>query len=401
MVLNALLGALAVLSFVITLWQWIVGRRFPLHRRLPHPDFPPPVTILKPLKGAEADTRDCLESWFCQDYSAPVQLLLGVASNDDPVCILVREVMDAHPDRDAQLVTCPETLGSNVKVSTLAQLQRHARHDILVVSDADVLAPADFLANVVAPFRDPAVSLVNCFYRLANPAGLAMQWEAIAINADFWTQVLQARSLRPLNFALGAALATRRSELEAIGGYAALAGHLADDYQLGNRIARRGGAIVISPVVVECREARKRWRQVWAHQLRWARTIRVCQPLPYFFSILGNATLWPLLWMLAELRSVTLASNGFPSGTEFDVSLPPGVAAFAGFLVIRIWMAVNCQSRLNRSRDHYACFWLVPIKDLLSAAIWAVSFLGNQLEWRGRRYRVSRDGRLAPAEKPG
>src|ERR1035437_635368 len=115
-----------------------------------------------------------------------------------------------------------------------------------------------------------------------------MQWEAIAINADFWSQVLQSRSLKPLDFALGAVMATRRRQLEEIGGFAPLVDCLADDYQLGNRIARRGHPIALSPVVVECWSAPMGWAAVWKHQLRWARTIRVCQPAPYFFSLLSN-----------------------------------------------------------------------------------------------------------------
>src|SRR5205807_2841533 len=145
----------------------------------------------------------------------------------------------------------------------LVELEQRARHDLLIVSDADVRVPPDFLCNLVAPLREPGrdafhrvltdpCGLVTCFYRLANPTTTAMQWEAIAINADFWSQVLQAKSLRPLDFALGAVMAMPRKPLDEIGGFKALVDCLADDYQLGNRIARRGYAIAISPVVVEC-----------------------------------------------------------------------------------------------------------------------------------------------------
>src|SRR5207249_3973973 len=178
------------------------------------------------------------------------------------------------------------------------------RDRVIIISDSDVHVPPDLLANVVAPLCDEGVGLVSCFYRLAYPATLAMQFEAIAINADFWSQVLQAQNLKPLDFALGAVMATTRRRLESIGGFEALKDFLADDYQLGNLIARKGGRIVLCPVVVECRESPKSWREVWRHQLRWARTIRICQPVPYFFSILGNATLWPLLWLISMLPAV-------------------------------------------------------------------------------------------------
>ena len=400
MVLNVILAALAFLSLALALWQFLVAMRFPLHRRVADKSFAPPVTLLKPLKGADAETFHCLESWLTQDYAGSVQILFGVESATDPVCELVRRLLAAHPGREARLVVCSESLGSNAKVSTLIQLQRLTRHDLITISDADVRVPPDFLTNIVSPLRDPAVGLVNCFYQLANPATLAMQWEAIAINADFWSQVLQSRSIKPLDFALGAVMATTRQQLEAIGGFNALVDFLADDYQLGNRIAKRGGRVVLSPVVVECWDSPKNWSEVWRHQLRWARTIRACQPLPYFFSLLGNATLWPLLWVIAGLPP-----TGETSGTttvsgatvSVVVSLHPLSQALMVALVIwlaRLLTAMRQESRLTRSHSHWAFFWLVPIKDVLNVALWALAVLGKTVEWRGQRYRVQRGGKL-------
>ena len=299
--LEATLAALALLSFALALWQWVAARRFPLHRRVTDLSFAPAITLLKPLKGCDATTVESLQSWFNQNYAGQIQILFGVADASDPVCKIVRELIEKNPGRDAQLVVCAESPGANGKVSTLIQLERLVKHPLILVSDADVRVPPDFLANIVAPLRDPKTGLVNCFYRLANPATTAMRCEAVAINADFWSQVLQSTNLKPLDFALGAAMLTRRKLLEEIGGFAALANCLADDYQLGHRIAQRGHRIALCPVVVECWDAPMNWRDVWKHQLRWARTIRVCQPVPYFFSILSNATLWPLLWLIASL----------------------------------------------------------------------------------------------------
>ena len=181
MVLNAILGSLALLSLALTLWQWLVARRFPLHQRLfaPAPSRGLPsstpqataaaVTLLKPLKGCDAATEACLRSWFAQDYSGGVQILLGVASAEDPVCATVKRLLHEFPATDAQLVVCGPLLGANAKVAKLAQLERLARHDLLIISDADVRAPPDLLTNMVAPLHEPEVGLVNCFYRLANP----------------------------------------------------------------------------------------------------------------------------------------------------------------------------------------------------------------------------------------
>jgi ceramide glucosyltransferase len=444
--LTFILTALALLSLGILLWQFVVALCFPLHKRVADSGYAPPVTLLKPLKGVDAETWHCLESWFDQDYAGPVQILFGVGSPDDPACEMARQLIAARPERVAQLVSCGEPLGLNAKVSTLIQLFRHTvqepaagpsretnalseggekllslggvggglaaaskpladqprsnRDRVVIISDADVHVPRDFLANVVAPMRDERIGLVSCFYCLANPATLAMQWEAIAINADFWGQVLQAQSLKPLDFALGAVMATTRRRLESIGGFEAFVDFLADDYQLGNLIVRQGGRIVLSPVVVECRESPKNWLEIWRHQLRWARTIRVCQPLPYFFSILSNATLWPLLWLIASFPSAsqtayTTTMSGATTLVIVQVHPLPKVLWF----VLAIWLARTItalwqESRLTRSHSHWAFFWLVPVKDLLAAVVWALSFLGNSVEWRGQRYRVRRGGKL-------
>jgi ceramide glucosyltransferase len=381
--LEATLAALALLSFALALWQWVAARRFPLHRRITDLSFAPAITLLKPLKGGDATTVESLQSWFNQHYPGQIQILFGAADASDPVCKIVRELIEKNPGRDAQLVVCAESPGANGKVSTLIQLERLVKHPLILVSDADVRVPPDFLANVVAPLRDPKTGLVNCFYRLANPATPAMRCEAVAVNADFWSQVLQSTNLKPLDFALGAAMLTRRKLLEEIGGFAALVNCLADDYQLGHRIAQRGHRIALCPVVVECWDAPMNWCDVWKHQLRWARTIRVCQPVPYFFSILSNATLWPLLWLIASLVwSKTLCA--------------PLIAV--GCLLIRIVLAQNLQRRFMQSRDNIAPPWLAPVKDLQQAVIWAGAFLGNTVEWRGQKMRLRRDGTLI-AEK--
>jgi ceramide glucosyltransferase len=207
-----------------------------------------------------------------------------------------------------------------------------------------------------------------------------MQWEAVAINADFWSQVLQSQMLKPLDFALGAAILMKRKALEQAGGFAAFADCLADDYQIGNQIAKNGGRIALCPVVVECWDAPMNWRDVWKHQLRWARTIRICQPAPYFFSILSNGTLWPLLWLLDSL---------------LRAKAPCALAALV-LLAVRVVIARSLQLRFNDGGLKPAPFWLVPVKDLLQAAIWAIAFCGNKIEWRGRKMRLRRDGSLEP-----
>jgi ceramide glucosyltransferase len=243
----------------------------------------------------------------------------------------------------------------------------------------------DFLANFAAPLHDERMALVNCFYRLANPVNTAMRWEGVAINADFWSQVLQARTLKPLDFALGAAILIRRKSLDEIGGFDSLANCLADDYQLGNRIARNGHGIALCPVVVECWDAPVGWSGVWKHQLRWARTIRACQPLPYFLSILSNGTVWPLLWL-----TVSMAMT--------KTFYAPVIALT--FLASRIVLAVNLQRRFTPDSKLISPARLVPAKDLLQAALWFFAFAGNTVEWRGRKMKLRRDGTLMDLIEP-
>ena len=386
-VLTIVLATLALLSLGLTLWQWVVAFRFPLHQQLGHDNRTPSVTLLKPLKGLDSETADCLRSWLAQPYSGNVQILFGVASPADPVCELARQLVASYPKADAQLVICPENLGANAKVSTLIQLMRLARHDVIIVSDADVWVPEGFLSQIVTPLKDPMLGLVNCFYRMVTSVSrgaatvkertinnLAMRWEAFVVNADFWSQVLQSRSLKPLDFALGAVMATTRAQLAKMGSFESLADYLADDYQLGHLIARNGARIGICPLVVECRNVPMSWSEVWTHQVRWARTIRVCQPRPYFFSQLHNPTVWPWLWALWQPMGATLAIA-------------------CGCLLTRMAAGFYCERKLTGRADLNS-LWMAPVKDLLQSVIWALAFCGRQIKWRGQYFDVQAGGKL-------
>jgi ceramide glucosyltransferase len=376
-----ILAFLSFLSFGLTFWRWAAGARFPLHHRAAVRAPLPGCAVLKPLKGCDAETKSCLRSWLAQDYPGPAQILLGVASEDDPVCPLAREALAEFPRADARLVLCGAALGVNGKVSTLRQLEPLIRQPLVIISDEDTRVPADFLANLTPPLADPEIGLVNCLYRLTNPGGLATRWEAIAINADFWTSVLQAQSLRKVDFALGAVMALRAAQLRDIGGFAGLADYLADDYHLGRQVARLGKHIVFSTVVADCHESPRNWAQAWAHQVRWARTIRACQPLLFFFSILDNATFWPLLWLVASRPSWSAAAG-------------PVLPLCMFFFLFRIVTAVQQEWRMTGSRAHFRYFWMAPAKDLLNLAVWVAAWTGNHIQWRGHRYRILPGGRL-------
>jgi ceramide glucosyltransferase len=372
---GASLALASAISFGLTLWRWGASLRFPRHDDPPFNGPFPPCTLLKPLKGTDANTRRCLRSWFAQNYPGKIQILFGVADASDPVCALVRDLSAEFPQVEAQLVVCARTRAVNGKVSTLVQLEPLIRHEWVVLSDADVCAPADCLQHLMAVVTHPDVAMANCFYRLIEPTTIAGQWELVAINSDFWTEVMQARSMGDTQFALGAVMALSRAKLHAIGGLAPLGDYLADDYQLGRRISQHGGRIAFPDRVVDCYEPPRGWKAAWSHQLRWARTVRACRPVAAFLRILSNATLWPLMWALTCPKAIPIASV---------------------FILARIITALDQQRRFMQIPWPVARTWMIPAKDLLDTAVWAHSFLGNTIEWRGEHFRIQRGGTLVP-----
>lgn len=376
--MSLVLAFLTALSVLLTLWQWACGWRFPLHQRTHRVGRFRAVTLLKPVRGWDATTAQAVQSWLTQDYPAPVQVLFGVDEDDPAAQAGIRELIATLTEERARLVLCHRKLGPHPKIAKLVQLYPHARHDLIVVSDADVWAPPDLLTQTTPMLEDLAVGLVNCLYCQPEAPTLAMRWTSVAINADFWTQVLQSNSIKPQDFALGAVMITRRREVDAIGGFLSCIDYLADDYQLGRRIAQLERLIQLSPVVVECRSPRMNWSHVWDHQLRQARTIRVCQPVPYFVSILNNVTLWSVLWLVAA-------------------PAPPTLAGVLVAQLIRCATALHSESRLCRTRVRKALFWTIMLKDLLHFGTWAAAFLGNRVDWRGERFVLRAGGRLERA----
>jgi ceramide glucosyltransferase len=367
-VLAIILGALACISFALYLWQFLLGARF----RFTHGSAPTAfsgITILKPLKGCDSETAACLRTWLEQDYPGPVQTLFGVASEDDPAAELVRNQLKGD------VIICPKLLGPNAKVSTLAQLEPLIQNDLVIISDADVTVPRDFLRRIAGFVESERASVMSCLYRLSGANNLPMRLEEFMTNSDFWSQVLQSLALKRMDFALGAAMVITRSELTKIGGFCAIVEYLADDFQLGNRAT---GKVALCPVVVECRSAAMTWRQVWTHQLRWARTIRICQPVPFFFSILSNPTLWPLAW-------ASVSGAWLPAGAMLLLRCIGG-----------IWLEGKLTGRFRASS-----FILAPLSDFLRSLLWFLSFLGSRLYWGGRWFRVIRGGKLVPETTGG
>jgi ceramide glucosyltransferase len=335
----------------------------------------PGITVFKPLKGLEPLSRECLASFLTQDYN-PYQVLFGVRDADNPVVALLLELQQAYPRCDVEIVICPEHLGLNPKISTLRQLLPRARYDLLVIADGDVKVGPDYLLQVAAAFREPGVGLVSCPYRAGRCRTLGAILEALTIAADFIPSVAAATAVEEIRFALGATMAITRQALSASGGFAAVADFLADDYQLGFRVAQTGLQVKILPYVVETNNPEMSLSAYLTHQLRWARTYRVCRPAGYLAYGITHA----LVYSLAILLAAGLASWAW--------------GLVAATLALRAMVTGFSERRCLKGDLPWWAFALLPLKDLGSFGLWLASFLGSRVSWGDHAFRVTREGKL-------
>jgi len=334
----------------------------------------PPVTVLKPLKGPGVELYENLAS-FCRQSYPSYQIVFGVADAHDPAVAVVQRLRRDFPECDIVLAV-GSGRGTNRKVANLENMMPHARHGVLVMSDSDIRVGPEYLPTMVGPLADPAVALTTCLYRGRGNFGLPSIIESLFINTDFVPNALVAQWVQPFRYAFGASIAVKREALERIGGFAAFADYLADDYQLGRRVADAGYRLVLLPYVVETVLDSVTLRDVWRHQVRWARTYRVCQPVGWFCSVVTHATLWGLVAALVLGR-------------------PVGWAVLASALTARLF-SLAAIMRLLREPETTRYLGLVPLKDLVTSAMWLAAFLGRRVVWSGRVFRVWRDGRIVP-----
>ena len=361
------------------LFQLFASRRF---FRLARRDTPrsgqalPPVTVLKPLKGPGIDLYANLASFCRQDYPASYQIVFGVEDARDPAVAVVHQLRRDFPDRD-MVLAIGHTPGANRKVANLRHMMRHARHAVLVMSDSDIRVRPDYLRTMVAPLADPAVGLTTCLYRGVGRFGLPSLLESLFINTDFVPMALTAQTVQRFEYAFGASIALRREALDRIGGFAPLVDYLADDYLLGNHIAKAGYRLVLLPYMVETVLDSVTLGDVWRHLLRWARTYRVCQPVNWFLTIITHTTLWGLL--------AVVATDGAPLGwAALGIALATRIGSLAAIM------------RLLDEPDTGRHLWLVPVKDLVNSLMWAAAFSGQRVSWSGQVLRIQSDGRMVP-----
>jgi ceramide glucosyltransferase len=336
----------------------------------------PPVSILKPLKGTDPEIYESFRSHCLQDYPE-YEIIFGVSDPNDPAIESVKALQREFPNRRIQLVVCPKILGANVKVSNLAQMLAEARYGCLIVNDSDIRVEPDYLRRVTAPLADPQVGMVTCLYRGAAGPTLGSRLEALGISTDFCPSVLAARQLEGgIRFGLGSTLAFRRAELEKIGGFTSFVDYLADDYELGKRIAGLGLTVKLSEVVVETYLPSYRLREFFAHQLRWARGVRDARAGGY----LGLVFTFGLLWALIALTASRAALWAW--------------GALAVTLCLRFAVALIVGRGVLKDRQTLKDAWLIPLRDLVAVAVWIVSLGGHTVTWRGGRFRLQ-DGKLS------
>jgi ceramide glucosyltransferase len=328
----------------------------------------PAVSILKPVYGKDAGFYQAIRSHALQRYPE-FEILFGIRRPDDPARAEVERLIREFPALPIRLILCA-TAAPNLKVGSLIDLAREARHPILIVNDSDISVPANYIRDVTAPLSDPSVGLVTCLYR-AEAHDWPSRFEALAIATDFAPSTLVARLFGVADFGLGSTLAFRRSDLDRIGGFHAIADYIADDYQLGHKLFALGLRNIISEVVVSTRLESGSWLGAWRHQVRWARTIRLSGGAGYAGLPITYATLWAAIAALFGL---------------WWVALP--------LLAIRFAMAMVCGWSLLGSSDVWKYCYAIPLRDLCGVAVWAAGLFGHAVVWRHQRLKLDAEGRI-------
>lgn len=338
--------------------------------------FTPPVSLLKPVRGSDFATYENFISFCKQDYP-DYEILFAVNDDADPAVPLIHRLIAEFPARSIRVLIGAENLGANRKVNKLARLSREARHEILVLTDGDVRVGPNYLREVVAPFVEEGTGAVTSFYRGIAERNLGAELEAVGASSDFFAGVLMADLTEGVHFALGASIVTTKRWLSKIGGFEAIAGVLADDYELGKRISEAGGRVLLSREAVWTIYPAQTWKNFWDHQVRWARTVRICRPLSYFGLIFTLGLPWSVLAALVAPAKWIAA------------------AYLLAYLVLRHVMAWTVgvwgvgDDVLRRK------LWLVPLRDAIYTVVWLAGLASNRIIWGGQEFTM-KNGRMVP-----
>lgn len=359
---------LPLLCLIATLYQLLSIRACFAHitRTEPWAVRRPGVSVLKPLRGADEGLYEALCTHARMPYP-DFEILLGVGDPADPALAIVDRLRAEFPQVSIRTVLSAID-APNSKVGVLEALAAEAVHPVLVVNDSDISVPHDYLFRLVTALENPQVGLVTCLYRATYESFPAML-EALGISTDFAPSAIVAQALGVKEFGLGSTLAFRAETLHRIGGFAAFRDFIADDYQLGKRIHQLGLEVEISRMLVSTHLTGS-WSEVWSHQVRWARTIRVSQS-GYFGLPLTNASFWALLALLAGYWWAALPALA--------------IRILAGTVAGRLVLRDGLTKRI---------WWLIPTRDLMGMAVWIAGAVGSNVGWRGSRLTLGSDGRI-------
>jgi ceramide glucosyltransferase len=372
--IEILLSAIVIASWALWIIASLWVRTF-FGREPDSSDYAPAVSILKPVKGVDVEAYENFASFCRQDYPR-YEILFGVADADDPVIPVIQRLQEDFAEQEIRLTVTP-TRHVNRKASLLHTLSAQAQYGVLVVNDSDMRVTPDYLRRIVAPLEDEEVGLVSCLYRGCKPVTFTARLEALHMGVTFLPSVLLARRFLDMRFAMGATVALRRRDLVRIGGFAAVAGYLADDFQLGVQISDLGLRVHLSRYIVDNILGPTTFREQWDREVRWIQCGRVSRPAEYPGIVLTFST--PVALILAVV-------SGFK---------PYALAALAGSLIVRWatswWVTAVTDNRALRK-------WLIwlPVRDLLSALVWCAGAVGRTVVWRGEAYVLQAGGRLQP-----
>jgi ceramide glucosyltransferase len=374
-----LLMALAPLGYYVA--GILAAVRFFSRERIKKlPEFTPPVSILKPVRGTDFASYENFTSFCLQDYPE-YEVLFCVNDLSDPAVPLIRKLIKDYPHRNIRLFSDAPQIGSNRKVNNLVLLTREAQNEIVVQSDGDVRVGPRYLREVVAPFVDPQVGATSCFYRGIAEPNLGAELEAVGAASDFFAGALIADWKEGVTFALGASVTTTKSWLKTIGGYEALANLLADDYELGNRIHKAGGHVTLCREAVWTMYPAQTARGFWEHQVRWARTVRLCRPISFLGLLFTHGLPWALL---AALVAPSLALS-------IGYLLAYLCLRFLMAWVVGVWGIGDPVLRRK--------MWLIPLRDALNFGVWLASFASNRVTWGNSQY-ILKDGQMIETHTP-
>jgi ceramide glucosyltransferase len=368
---------IAVTPLIYYLVAIFAGLRFfRRERSRVEPKYTPAVSILKPLHGVDFASYENFSSFCAQDYPQ-YEILFGVNDASDPAVALIQRLIAEYPGQRIKLFIGAPQLGANRKVNMLARLEMEAQFEVLSLTDGDVRVGPQYLREVVAPLAEEQTAAVTCFYRSVTEKNLWAELEAIGAASDFFAGVLVAAATSKINFALGASITTTRECLAKIGGFTAIADMLADDYELGNRIATNCGLVRLSREPVWTMYPAQTATSFWQHQNRWARTVRLCRPASYVGLLFTHGLPWAIL-------AAVVAPNAFVA-----------VIYLVAYLILRIAVAWTMGIWGLRDETLRKKWWLVPLRDAIQFVIWLASFLSNRVVWNGVEYRVKR-GKMIP-----